>query len=106
MTPFDFIYQPAKWFFGHPERSFVIAGLFLLLYVVSLYYQRAGRQVTPKHMLTPTVAWAVFGLFELMAMADQSNIRIDLLLTWPLVCILSLVALVRWLRSIKQEPTQ
>jgi len=44
-------------------------------------------------LLITAVAWTVFALLELEAWRERANIRVDLLVTWPVLCLLTIARL-------------
>ncbi|MEW5928480.1 MAG: hypothetical protein AB1941_13510 [Gemmatimonadota bacterium] len=42
----------------------------------------------------------MFGLLEAEATRERADIRVDLLVTWPLLLLLSVVCLALWLRGL------
>lgn len=75
----------------HPERAFMVAAMFAILFVVSLV--RTGT-FKPRHlvMLLAVLAWVLFGLNEVQAQAKGWNIRVDLLVSCPVVLAVSIAA--------------
>jgi hypothetical protein len=86
---FYLIYGPATPFVGHPERAYIVAALLAALCLVSLVYSRPPNPIAALMLVTAAVAWGGFGYLEALAVASGANIRIDLLVTWPLLCLLS-----------------
>jgi hypothetical protein len=58
----------------------------------------AGRH--PRPLLSVALAWALYAAWEWLVKVrtPEANIRVDLLLIWPVLLIASLVALVKALR--------
>lgn len=77
---------------SHPEYAYVVASLFAVLFVASLL--RAGTFQPRRHLviLFAVVAWMLFGLNEVRAQANGWNIRVDLLISWPIVLAVSIAA--------------
>jgi len=87
-----------KPFVGHPGRAFVIAGLFFLILAIGLILRR-NRNVFPAMSLAAaTLSWLLFGVMEAYAKGSGWNIRVDLLLTAPLLIVISIVAVVQTVR--------
>jgi len=84
-------YAPVEPFGGHPERSYLMAALFAILLAASLARCKGFK---PRHivMLLAVISWGLFGWIEVQALATGSNIRIDLLVTWPIVLAVSIAA--------------
>jgi hypothetical protein len=56
------------------------------------------RRRGPRPLLIAAGAWAIFGLLEAEAMREHSNIRVDLLITWPGLLLCTIVCAGGWLR--------
>jgi hypothetical protein len=84
---------------GKPLNILGVALLFvaghLLLRLTAL---GAGRH--PRLLLVGTAAWALYAAWEWLVRVrtPEANIRVDLLLIWPALLIVSIVAVVRALR--------
>lgn len=77
----DFFFAPMQLFVWHPERIAIVGASFLILFAW-LYFVR--RQVAWPAVLTAQL-WFAFAIWEAIAKAEKWNIRIDLLLLWPLL---------------------
>jgi hypothetical protein len=82
------IYVLAQPFVWHPMRALSVA---LVWIVASLVLPRRAR--APLRLAA--LAWAVFAVLELEAWRERANIRVDLLVTWPVLCVLTGICLVR-----------
>jgi hypothetical protein len=92
-TVFQILFGLAAPFVQHPERSWMMAALFAMLLIGAVARERrllVGRQLT---MLLAAIAWGIFGLLESWAVANGYNIRVDMLVSWPIVLLLSGVGL-------------
>src|SRR6266513_3993179 len=78
----NWLYALAQPFVWHPARAFFVALGWLL---VSLAFPRVAR----RPLLLLAAAWGVFALLELEAWRERANIRVDLLVTWPALCLLT-----------------
>jgi hypothetical protein len=52
------------------------------------------------------VVWGVFALLELEAPRERANIRVDLLVTWPALCLLTVGSLSLTLRRLVTRRVQ
>lgn len=86
-------------FVWHPFRCWAISVLFFLLYIFSRKLEAMNIQVSPIRILFPAIAWLLFGLLEYSSTIERANIRLDLLVTWPLLIIITSVFLFTWLIS-------
>jgi hypothetical protein len=75
---------------GHPERALAVSFVFLSVLVL-LRFVRPGTNATPI-LLVPAAAWAVFALMEWEAGREGAYIRLDLLITWPAVWLISILS--------------
>lgn len=91
----DWLYGLAQPFVWHPGRALLVAAAFAL---VALGLRDRGR----RPLLVAAAAWALFALLELMAWRERADIRVDLLVTWPALCLITagcLLALARrWIK--------
>ena len=82
--------QPFIW---HPTRAAFVGLTWLGL---SLVLPRAARLP----LLVAAVGWGVFAALEFAAWRERANIRIDLSVTWPALCILTASCLALSLKRI------
>jgi hypothetical protein len=80
--------QPFRW---HPERSLLVAVACVLL---AVGLGRRGRQL----LLVVAGAWALFAGIELYFVHHVTDMRIDVVLTWPVLCLLTVGCGLLWLR--------
>jgi hypothetical protein len=81
----DWLYVLAQPFVWHPGRALLVAGGLLL---IALLF-RSGR----RPLLLATAAWILFAGQEFAAWRERSDIRVDLLITWPILCFLTAACL-------------
>lgn len=93
------LFIPISPFITHPERASLVAGLFGLLLAVSILHSRKFTLRYHLVMVLAVISWIVFGRIEQLATASGWNIRVDLLLSVPLVYAASLAALWAGVRS-------
>lgn len=89
----------ASFFVGRPQVIAVVAGLFVLAYYV-IRSGGAGQSRHPKFMLIAALVWGCYAAWEGMVLlySPEANIRVDLLLIWPALGLLSLWAVYRALK--------
>lgn len=99
-------YYPVQPFLSHPLRAYLLAALFAILLATSL---ARSRRFNPRAHLVPLFAvlsWVLFGLNEELARANAWDIRVDVLISWPLVLVISIGAAWTWLRtSLSRNPS-
>lgn len=85
---------------GKPGNILGVSMAFFLAYLVPQLVAPAERHRFGS-MFVASVAWGAYAAWELrvQAMTPEANIRVDLLVIWPIVLVLSLWALYRVLRS-------
>ena len=89
----------ASLFVGKPLPILGVGLVFLAGHLVlRLTALGAGRH--PRPLLWAFAAWALYAAWEWLVRVrtPEANIRVDLLLIWPVLAIVSLVALVKALR--------
>jgi hypothetical protein len=92
----SWLYAAAQPFVGHAERAFVVAGGWVLLALI------ARRGARP--LLIAAGAWTVFGLLEAEATREHADIRVDLLITWPVLLLCTIACVAWWLRPAPRRP--
>ena len=89
----------ASLFVGKPLNILLVAALFFAGYLAMRQSSLApGRR--PHALLAAVVAWVVYAAWEwaVQIRTPEANIRVDLLLIWPVLAIVSAWSLVRALR--------
>ena len=89
----------AALFVGKPLNVLVVALGFLALHLL-LRLTALGTGRHPRPLLWAAAAWAVYAAWEWLVKVrtPEANIRVDLLLIWPVLLIASIVALAKALR--------
>ena len=89
-------------FVWEPGRVAVVAGAFLLTFIACTVLERFNRRFRSWPLLAAAVLWGLYALWEWLAFEKRWNIRVDLLLIYPLLFVASITALVlsyRWKQS-------
>lgn len=95
----DILILPLHWFgeefIGHPWIAFFPAIIFLLLY----RHKRSGW------MMAASLCWLAYTLYEFamslkLICTGECNIRVDLILVYPLLVVISTIALVIYLKNL------
>jgi hypothetical protein len=83
------------WFVDRPLNILAVAAVLL---GSQLALQAAGRQ--SRALLVGVGAWALYAAWEwfVQTRTPEANIRVDLLLIWPILVIVTVVALIRAVR--------
>ena len=89
----------ASLFVGKPLNILVLAVLFLAGYLV-LRFTELGISRHPRALLIATTAWGLYAAWEWLVQikTPEANIRVDLLVIWPVLAILSVWVLFRAFR--------
>jgi hypothetical protein len=85
---------------GKPENILIVSIAFFVAYLVPWVAAPANRRRFSS-LLIASVAWGVYAAWEWLVQAKtpEANIRVDLLVIWPILTILTAWALYRVLRS-------
>ncbi len=95
----NWLYDLAQPFVWHPARAFLVALGWLL---VALALPSTLR----RPLFITAVGWGAFALLELEAWRERANIRVDLLVTWPALCLLTVGCLSVTVRRILTRRVQ
>lgn len=86
-------------FVGKPLNSVAVAAIFLAVYCARRF-MTVGGHCHSRWPVAAAVAWAVYAAWEwlILIRTPEANIRVDLLLIYPLLAILSAFAIYRSFR--------
>jgi hypothetical protein len=89
----------ASLFVGKPLNILALAVLFLAGYL-ALRHAPLGICRHPRSLLIATTAWGLYAAWEWLVQikTPEANIRVDLLVLWPVLAVLSAWALFRTFR--------
>jgi hypothetical protein len=95
----DSIFHLFAVFVQHPERSALVAVLFLAIWL--LVRGRRGPRRRASALLLPAAAWGLYAGWEwtLTRWSPTADIRVDLLVIIPLLCLATLLGIVMALRE-------
>lgn len=93
-------FGPMQPLVSHPERAYMIAGAFAVLIALSIFSTGGFKPRIHVPMLGTALLWVLFGLNEYNAMQKGWNIRVDLLLFWPILLVMSIGSVWRGVRCI------
>ena len=84
---------------GKPLNILVIAVVFFAAYFV-LCFVAGGIVRHPRWLLSVSILWGLYAVWEWLVQmkTPEANIRVDLLVTWPVMAILTVFALFRAFR--------
>jgi hypothetical protein len=84
---------------GKPLNILVVAVVFFMGYL-TLRFRALGIARHSRWLLVASTAWGIYAAWEWLVQikTPEANIRVDLLLTWPILAILSMWALYRVFR--------
>lgn len=92
-----------QYFVNEPMRGLAVALVFLVLAVLERRMAERVPTVKPWVHLVPAAAWMMFALNEQETRATGANLRVDLLFTFPLVALLSLVSLYAFAMNVQRS---
>jgi hypothetical protein len=95
----DILFHLFAVFVQHPERSALITVLFLAIWL--LVQGRRGTRRRALALLFPSAAWGLYAVWEwaLIHWSPAADIRVDLLVIIPLLCLATLLGIVMALRE-------
>jgi membrane-associated phospholipid phosphatase len=82
-------FAPIKPFVAHPERAAAVATALLIIFLTL----GSVRQVWPWSLLWAAIIWAIYTIWEWIILLQEANIRVDLLLIYPMLLVSTLWAL-------------
>lgn len=86
-------------FVGKPLNILGVAAVFLVGYFL-LRFTQLGADRHPRALLVVVGAWALYAAWEWLVLirTPEANIRVDLMLIWPVVFIVSVWFIIRAFR--------
>jgi hypothetical protein len=89
----------ASLFVGKPLNILALAVLFLAGYL-TLRFTALGKARHPRSLLIASAAWGLYAAWEWLVQikTPEANIRVDLIVIWPVLAILSAWMLFRAFR--------
>lgn len=93
-------FAPMQPFVWNPVRAYLMAGGFAILLAVTILCAGGFKPRIHILILAATLLWLFFGLNEYQAKQKGWDIRVDLLLFWPILLVVSIASVWRGLRSI------
>lgn len=96
----DILSKAAVYFNWHPSRAFVVSLIFWCLLLLSYVLRGWRPQVRMLPLLVAALGWLLFGLLEYEAYRERANIRVDLLITVPVILLVTAVCCGFWMYSL------
>lgn len=92
----DFILRSFAVFVQHPERSALVAALFLVIWLVVWNSTGRGTRLQDLALLIPAVAWGLYAIWEwaVTSFSPEADIRVDMLLIVPLLILATIAGIV------------
>lgn len=86
-------------FVGKPYNILVVAAVLFAVFLARRT-RRFGASGHPRPLLYASIAWLVYAAWELLVLirTPEANIRLDLLVIWPILAIVSAWGLFRAFR--------
>jgi len=101
MNVLDWLYAPAQFMAGRPERALAVAACFALVAVVLRLARRRAPALTDRPALLCTALWVFWGINEHAAKLYGWNIRIDIVFLWPILAVVTAVCIALTLASVR-----
>lgn len=98
-TVFQIFFAPIQPFVWNPGRAYFMAASFAVLLAVSLLAGGGFKARVRGMILTACILWGLFGFNEHQARAKGWDIRVDLLLFWPILSVVSVASAWRGVRG-------
>jgi hypothetical protein len=99
----DIFYHAANVFVWHPERAWAITVVFCTFFFASLALKRERRFIGSWMLLIPAVSWTLFGFMEQWCKIGKFDIRVDLLITWPAILVITVICCASWCVSLRKH---
>lgn len=75
------LFSPIKPFVAHPERIAIVATVFLVMFLVLGF----TRRFWPWPLLWGCGVWTVYAIWEWLILVQGADIRVDLILVYPML---------------------
>lgn len=95
-------FELARFFTGHPERAYLVALLFIGLGLIDRRIARTDELTRPWAMFVPAAAWLLYAINEYGARHDDTPVRIDVYLIWPVLVLVTLLFLGVWASNVRR----
>jgi hypothetical protein len=86
----DWLYAPAQYVSGRPERALAVAACFALAALILRVAKRRAPALADRPALLCTALWLFWGINEHAAKLYGWSIRVDTVFLWPILAIVTL----------------
>ena len=93
----DLLWKGANYFNWHPWRALGVSLIFWIPLLLSLISRGWQPYIRTLPLLVAASSWLLFGLLEYEAWRERANIRVDLLVTWPALLLVTAACCGVWL---------
>ena len=97
----DWLYAPAQFVAGRPERALAVAACFAIAAVVLRIAKRRFPALADRPVILCTALWVFWGINEHAARLYGWNVRVDIVFLWPILAIVTLGCMGLTLASIR-----
>lgn len=101
----ELLFWPMAYFI-HPTRAFWVAGFFLALLMGSgvrgMLDANRAKRIRLWPLMLPLGTWTLYGVWERSLVGKGYNIRVDLLMIYPVLVVSTVVGLVLWIRNFRK----
>ena len=97
------LYLPIEPFLWHPERIALVAALFFAAFVIALIQPKKHPRLNAWALLWPALFWGLFVPWEAYCKAGAYYIRVDLVLIYPLLVIVTIGGIIGAFKKKKKK---
>ena len=85
---------------GKPLNILVVSAVIMIIYLI-IRINRPENIRLHRSFLVLTIAWCLYAAWEWLVLfhTPEANIRVDLLIIWPILAFLSILAFIQVLRQ-------
>ena len=87
----ELFFLPIQPFIWHPERAFIVAIVFSILWI---FIRKKVWSFGSVPLLLAAISWGLFAAWETYVYSIKANIRIDLFIIYPWLLIITLYPIV------------
>jgi hypothetical protein len=89
----------ASLFVGKPLNILIVSAVFLLMYLI-VRFVVSSASLHSKPLLVIAIIWGVYAVWEWLVITQtpEANIRVDLLVIWPILAVLTVWQTIRIFR--------